>query len=98
MKLLDWKYVDFQITVKTSMTVDQLIQEIEDRVGRFGKCTLCKHEYREMNEMVDGKKTLQDYGIPGSDSKENAPKSTICYDIKPFEDISQEPTLLFWMD
>lgn len=98
MKLLDWKFADFQVTLSTNTTIDQLEQIIEKRIGRFGTCTLCKDEFREMNEMTDGKMKLKEYGIAGSKSKQDAPHSIICYDVKPFEYISQEPMLLSWMN
>ena len=51
-----------------------------------------------MNEMTDGTMKLKEYGIAGSKSKQDAPHSMICYDVKPFDYISQEPTLLSWMN
>jgi hypothetical protein len=86
------------VTLSTDTTIDQLVQIIEKRIGRFGTCTLCKDEFRETNEMTDGKMKLKEYGIKGSKSKECAPRSIICYDVKPFECISREPILLSWVD
>jgi hypothetical protein len=96
--MLDWKFADFQVTLSTETTIDEIVDIIVKRIGRFGTCTLCKDEFREMNEMTDGKMKLKEYGITGSKSKKDAPQSVICYDVKPFEYISQEPILLSWMN
>jgi hypothetical protein len=64
---------------------------LKKRHGRIEKLVLCKDEFRETNELLDEKKTLDAYGFKGNSSKADAPQETICFNFKP---VDQDPILL----
>ena len=71
---------------------------LETKHGLIKDLVLCKEVFREINEMKEDKKTLEEYGILGDIVKEGAPKVTICYDFKPLDSDSPDPILLSWVN
>ena len=55
------------------------------RRGPFQQLRLCKHEYKEYNEMTQDMKTLYDYGIEGG-LKSEPPSMKILYQFVPHEE------------
>ena len=92
-KLLDWSYMDFSTTVRTTTTLRTIKEAIKTHHGgRLKRLTVCKGEYRETNEMRDESLTLKEGGIEGALDKDQAPTVTLHYNFVP--DGCDEPDLV----
>mmetsp|Transcript_6941 Transcript_6941/g.8641 ORF Transcript_6941/g.8641 Transcript_6941/m.8641 type:complete len:147 (+) Transcript_6941:98-538(+) len=95
MKLMDWEYMDFDITVRTDTYLFAIKKIIEKKHGRITDLKMCRHSFQETNELNDIMRTLKECGVEGG-AKENPPTVRICYDFKVADFAAPEPILLSW--
>ena len=93
MKLCNWEHMDFKMSVKTATHLFTIKNKLADHHGRIENLQICKHSFKDCNEMNDEMKTLEDYGIKGAPKDAIEPSIvTIIYDFKPVD--HNEPLLL----
>ncbi len=99
LKLLDWSFMDFEDFFQCNLTIYELKTLIRKRHGQIQNIVLWKDQIKERNEFDDDSKTLEEYGLVGSLSKdESTPSYTICYNFQPQDSDNPDPILLAWMD
>jgi hypothetical protein len=82
--LLNWKWLNQEIRVRTSTPLYALRKKIVEEHGNVSDLVVCVGSFAEANEMHDEMKTLADYGISGALAEHDPP--VVChlyYDFKP---------------
>lgn len=99
-KLLNWKFMNFQMKFKESTHIFSIKKILQNRHGRMDDLKLCFHAFQEANEIHDEMLTLLDYGLKGhpTDPKElntdpEIPTVLLFYDFKPTD--FSDPVILY---
>lgn len=64
-KLLNWKYMNFQMKFKEDTRIFTIKKILQQRHGRLDNLRLCFHSFVEANEINDEMLTLKDCGFKG---------------------------------
>eukprot|EP00455_Lapot_gusevi_P045409 TRINITY_DN5803_c0_g3_i2.p1 TRINITY_DN5803_c0_g3~~TRINITY_DN5803_c0_g3_i2.p1 ORF type:complete len:155 (+),score=23.58 TRINITY_DN5803_c0_g3_i2:67-531(+) len=80
-KLLNWKFMNFDVLVRTNTPVRQIASMIEARHGRIRDLRLFTSPPSLKNEITDTSITLSDIGIKGG-PRDAPEQSTLFYDFK----------------
>jgi hypothetical protein len=93
-QLLNWKYLNFTMRVRTTTRLFTIKRKLEERHGRICDLVVCKDSFCEKNEMNDDMMTLEDYGVEGCAKELDPVIVQLFYDFKPCD--HDDPLLLVW--
>ena len=95
MKLVNWRFLDFQLKLRCSTPLFSVKKKLRDKHGLIKNLKLYKGQRHPSNELIGDELTLSELGIQGA-AKEAQDEEVyeIYYDFKPADAKMNNPLLL----